>query len=82
MLKLAYGPPSKPRQLLIAWPHEYGRAGDRSDRRRRRAERGHRIVDLHACEWGQLAALGHSADLMYSNSVARADEYVTLTIVE
>jgi hypothetical protein len=21
-------------------------------------------VDLHACAWGQLAALGHSADLM------------------
>jgi hypothetical protein len=26
-------------------------------------------VDLHACEWGQLAALGHSADLMFGNSV-------------
>jgi hypothetical protein len=27
-------------------------------------------VDLHACAWGQLAAFGHSADLMFSNSVA------------
>ena len=25
---------------------------------------------FHACEWAQLAALGHSADLMFGNSVA------------
>jgi hypothetical protein len=27
-------------------------------------------VDLHACAWGKLAALGHSADLMFINSLA------------
>jgi hypothetical protein len=49
---------------------QYGRARERTDRRRWRAERSHRIVDLHACAWGQLAALGHSADLMFINSIA------------
>jgi predicted lipid-binding transport protein (Tim44 family) len=33
-----------------------------------RTERGHRIVDLYACAWGQLAALGHPADLTFSIS--------------
>ena len=37
----------------------------------RRAERGDRIVDLHARAWRQLAALGHPADLMmFGNSSA------------
>jgi len=27
-----------------------------------------RIVDLHACAWGQLAALSHPAGVMFNNS--------------
>ena len=35
-------------------------------------------MDLHACAWGQLAALGHSADLMFSNSVASRRHFQTV----
>ena len=36
-------------------------------------ERGHRIVDLHARPWRQLAAVSHPADLMLDTIIGRAD---------
>jgi predicted lipid-binding transport protein (Tim44 family) len=43
---------------------QYGRTRQWTHRRRRRAERSYRIVDLHARARRQLAALCHPADLM------------------
>ena len=39
-------------------------------------EGGHRIVDLHARPWRDLAALGHPADLMFDTITGRMDNGV------